>query len=55
MTQRVKKVGKYPIYLRAIKNRKVSYVSTNLSVYLKEWDKAKGSDWLVSMSMMVLE
>jgi len=42
MTQRAKKDGRYPIYLRTIKNRKVSYVSTNLSVQLKEWDNAKG-------------
>lgn len=42
MTQRAKKDGKYPIYLRTIKNRKASYVSTNVSVLLKEWDKAKG-------------
>jgi len=42
MTQRAKKDGKYPIYLRTIKNRKASYVSTNVSVLLKEWDQAKG-------------
>lgn len=42
MTQRAKKDGRYPIYLRTIKNRKVSYVSTNVSVLTKEWDAAKG-------------
>ena len=41
MTQRAKKDGRYPIYLRIIKNRKASYISTNLSLYLKEWDNGK--------------
>lgn len=41
MKQRAKKDGRYPIYLRTTKNRKTSYVSTNLSVLPKEWDEAK--------------
>ena len=42
MTQRLKKDGTYPIYIRSIKNRKVSYVSTNYSIPEKDWDEKKG-------------
>ena len=41
MKQRAKRDGRFPIYLRTIKNRKTSYVSTNLSVLPKEWDDAR--------------
>ncbi|MBK7885190.1 MAG: site-specific integrase [Chitinophagaceae bacterium] len=34
--------GKYPIYIRVIKNRKVFYKSTNQTVNLNDWDKDKG-------------
>jgi integrase/recombinase XerD len=41
MKQREKTDGTYPIYIRSIKNRKASYVSTNHSVLLKDWDDKK--------------
>lgn len=42
MTQRPKRDGTYPIYIRSIKNRKASYVSTNYSIPQKDWDEKKG-------------
>ncbi|MEI9912621.1 MAG: site-specific integrase [Bacteroidota bacterium] len=39
---RAKKDGLFPIYIRFTKNRKSSWVSTNVSVKAKEWDEGKG-------------
>ncbi|MES1198195.1 MAG: phage integrase SAM-like domain and Arm DNA-binding domain-containing protein, partial [Chitinophagaceae bacterium] len=39
---RQKKDGLFPIYIRITKNRKSSWMSTNVSVKAKEWDEFKG-------------